>query len=82
MTNPLLSLWLSGTDAWMSAARSLWLADEMQRQQTRMMRAMGEQAIRLWSGAWMFPAPVKQRSLAERMAALSLRVVEGGPRSG
>jgi hypothetical protein len=31
-----------------------------------------------WSGMWMFPVPEGQRSVAERMAALSLRVVEDG----
>jgi hypothetical protein len=79
MTIPLLGLWLSGADAWMGVARGLSCA-EMQRQQARMVHEAVEQAIRFWGGAWMFPAPEKPRPVAERMAALSLRVVQGGRR--
>lgn len=77
--NPLLSLWLSGADAWMGAARGMCSA-RMQREQMRALDELGAQAIRIWSLAWMFPLPAKQPSIAERMAALSLRVVAGGRR--
>jgi hypothetical protein len=50
----------------------------MQRERTRMLREIGGQAIRFWKGAWMFPVAGKKHSVADRMAALSLRVVEGG----
>jgi hypothetical protein len=79
MTNPFLSLWLSGADVWMGATRGL-SCTAMQREQMRMIHAMGQQAIQFWAGAWMLPAPPRQRPLAERMATLSLRVVEGGRR--
>jgi hypothetical protein len=77
--NPLLSLWLRGADSWMGAARGLSFA-EMQREQMRMIRELGERAMHFWGGAWMFTLPTKQRPIAERMAALSLRLVEGGRR--
>lgn len=77
MSNPLLSLWLSGADAWMGAARGM-CSTEIQRQQMRMIHEVGEQVIQIWCAAWMFPLPGKQPSIAERMAALSLRVVAGG----
>jgi hypothetical protein len=77
--NPFLSLWLSGADAWMGATGAL-SPTEMLREQIKMTHAVGTQAVRFWGGAWMFPAPTKQQTLAERMSALSLRVVEGGRR--
>ena len=77
--NPLLSLWLSGTDAWMGAARGVCSA-EMQREQIRMIHELGVRVIQIWGAAWMFPLPARQPSTAERMAALSLRVVAGGRR--
>jgi hypothetical protein len=77
--NPFLSLWLSGADAWMGTTGAL-SPTEMLREQIRMTHAVGAQAVRFWGGAWMFPVPTKQQTLAERMSALSLRVVEGGRR--
>lgn len=79
MRNPLLSLWLSGADAWMGAARGMCSA-EMQREQMRMIHELGAQMLQIWGAAWMFPLPARQRPIAERMAALSLRVVAGGRR--
>jgi hypothetical protein len=75
----LLSLWLSGADAWMGAARGMCFA-EMQREQMRMIHELGAQVIQIWGAAWIFPLPTEQPSIAERMAALSLRVVAGGRR--
>lgn len=79
MRNPLLSLWLSGADAWMGAARGMCSA-EMQREQMRMIHELGAQMIQIWGAVWMLPSPARQRPIAERMAALSLRVVAGGRR--
>jgi hypothetical protein len=78
MADYLIGLWLLGAQAWIAAAHKLSWA-EMQREQARVFDRMAAQATCLWSGAWMFPAP-KRRPLTERMAALSLRVVEGGRR--
>jgi hypothetical protein len=39
--NPLMSMWLSGVNAWASAARGLWTA-ELHRQQTVMMKEATE----------------------------------------
>ncbi|MBR0667674.1 hypothetical protein GXW71_25185 [Roseomonas hellenica] len=77
MRNPWLTLWLNGADAWMGAARGLSFA-EIQREQMRMIHEVGQRAIQVWAVAWMFPWPARQRPIAERMAALSLRVVAGG----
>lgn len=51
MKNPMMSLWLSGANAWAGAARGLWTA-EMRRQQTAAVNEMTKQAIRFWTGAW------------------------------
>ena len=77
--NPLLSLWLSGANAWMGVVRGMCFA-EMQRGQIRMIHALGAQVIQILGAGWIFPLPAKQPSIAERMAALSLRVVAGGRR--
>jgi hypothetical protein len=77
--NPLLGLWLNSANAWMGVASKTPLA-EMQRQQSRTILEAGEQVIRFWSGAWMLSASDKDRPVAERMAARSLRVVQGGRR--
>lgn len=47
----MLSLWLSGANAWAGAARGFWTA-EMRRQQTAMVNEMTKQAFRFWTGAW------------------------------
>jgi hypothetical protein len=52
--NPLMSMWLSGVNAWAGAARGLWTA-ELHRQQTAMIKQATEQMIRFWTGAWMIP---------------------------
>lgn len=57
--NPMLSLWLSGANAWAGAARGLWTAELRRRQagqQAAAMREATRQAARFWSGAWMRPA--------------------------
>jgi hypothetical protein len=54
MRNPFLSFWLSAANAWAGAARGFWTA-EMQRQQTRMLSQMMEQAMVFWSGGWLQP---------------------------
>jgi len=79
MTDPFLSLWLCGADAWIAAARGVPPA-ETQCPLVRMAYETAAQAARFWSGAWMLPAPSTRPTTADRMAALSLRVVEGGRR--
>lgn len=49
--NPFMSMWLSGANSAGGAARGLWMS-ELCRQQ----RAMMQQMIRFWTGAWMSPA--------------------------
>lgn len=51
-SNPLMSAWLSGANAWAGAARSFWMA-EMQRQQIAMAEQTMRQAMEFWSGGWM-----------------------------
>jgi hypothetical protein len=75
LTNPVVDLWVSGARTWVGAAQGLSSA-EMLCEQARMMQRITAQAVCLWSGAWMFPPP-KTQTVAERMAALSLRVVVG-----
>jgi hypothetical protein len=60
-TNPLLSMWLSGANAWSNAGRGFWMA-ELQRQQTAMMKEATEQMFRFWTGAWMLPGSKNTRS--------------------
>jgi hypothetical protein len=79
VVNPFLSPWLCGADAWMGAAGIL-SPTEVLLEQMRIARDVTAHAFRFWVGAWTWPAPVGQPSLAERMAARSLRVVEGGRR--
>jgi hypothetical protein len=52
--NPLMSMWLSGVNAWAGAARGLWTA-ELHRPQTAMIKEATEQMIRFWTGACMIP---------------------------
>jgi hypothetical protein len=62
MKNPWMSLWLSGANAWMGAARGLWTA-EMHRQQTAMMNEAAKQMARMMTGPWptlMAPAPISR----------------------
>lgn len=63
----------------MGAVRAMCFA-EMQRGQMLMLHELGAQVIQILGAGLMFPLPVKQPSIAERMAALSLRVVAGGRR--
>ncbi len=60
MKNPWMSLWLSGANAWMGAARGFWTA-EMHRQQTAMMNEAAKQVARFWTGAWAAPAAPRAR---------------------
>ena len=57
--NPMLSLWLSGANAWAGAARGLWTAEPRRQQAGQQAAVMSEatrQAVRFWSGARMRPA--------------------------
>jgi hypothetical protein len=48
MTNPYMSLWLSGANAWAGAARGFWAA------QTRQQRnALTQEMMRWWMSAWL-----------------------------
>ncbi|SDB21338.1 hypothetical protein [Belnapia rosea] len=78
MTDPFSNPWLPSTYAWIAMHRAP-LA-EVQRQQARLMVEVSRQAIRFWSGAWLFPTLGNKPTTAARMVALSLRVVEGGRR--
>ena len=55
--NPLLSLWLSGANAFAGRARSAGAA-EAKRQQA----SSAKQAARLWSGAWLADAKPKPKA--------------------
>lgn len=79
MRSPLLSLWLSGVDAWMGAVHGMSFA-ELQREQIRMVHEFAARVTQAWGAGWMPSLPAKQPSITERMAALSLRVVAGGRR--
>ena len=79
MANVFLSLWLDGARAWMGTAYGL-SAPELLREQMRIGQEIGEQVLRFWSGVCMLPGPDARQSVGERMAMLSLRVVEGGLR--
>ncbi len=73
-----MSMWLDGADACWTMSRS-WSVLQTIEDQMRMADGMLGHAIRLWSlGFLLNPDP--RRGTAERMAALSLRVVEGGRR--
>lgn len=52
--NPMLSLVLSGANAWAGAARGLW-TKEAQRQQVASTRAAAKQAASFWTAALMPP---------------------------
>jgi hypothetical protein len=54
---------------------AVWL--DGQREQVRMMYWLAERTAELWRGGWTVRAP-ERPSVKKRMAALSLRVVEGG----
>ncbi len=73
-----MSMWLDGADACWTMSRS-WPVLGAVEDQMRMADGMLGRAIRLWSLGFLLNPDV-QRGTAERMAALSLRVVEGGRR--
>jgi hypothetical protein len=52
MSNPWLSLWLSGANTWASAIRGFWTA-ELRRQQTAMANEMVRQMTNFWVRTWM-----------------------------
>ena len=79
MANPSLDLWLGSLCAWMGAACTPPSA-EMLQEQMWLGCDIGERALRLWIDAWLPSAPRPKCGVEERMAALSLRVVEGGRR--
>ncbi|WP_198378394.1 hypothetical protein [Neoroseomonas rubea] len=70
LTNPLMSHWLSAANATAGAMRGYWMG-EMQRQQTAVAAAMGKQAMRFWSGAWM-------AQMASHAAPAAIDAVEQG----
>jgi len=55
MKNPWMSLWLSGANAWMGAARGFWTA-ETHRRQAAMMNEAAKQMASLWTRGWAVPA--------------------------
>ena len=77
--NPFLSLWLNSTGVWIGTTWRL-STTELLREQMRLGQEIGEQALRFWTGDWMRPRTSEAQSTEERMASLSLRVVEGGRR--
>ncbi len=77
--NPFLSFWLNRTGAWITIACRLSTA-ELLREQMRLGQKIGEQALQFWIGDWMHPLISEKQSTEKRMAALSLRLVEGGRR--
>ena len=79
MANPFLDLWMGSVCAWTGAAGRL-LSTETLHAQIGLCRDIGERGLRFWMDLWMSPAPRRTCSVGERMAALSLRVVEGGRR--
>jgi hypothetical protein len=58
--NPFMSMWLSGANAVLGAARSRATA-EGKRQATTMMSHGAKQMARLWSGALTAPPPRKKK---------------------
>ena len=79
MANPFLDLWMGSVCTWTGAAGGL-LFTEMLHAQIRLNQDIGERGLRFWIDVWMSTAPRRKCSVGERMAALSLRVVEGGRR--
>ena len=58
--NPPMSMWLSGANAILGAARSRATA-EGKRQAVTMMSQGAKQMARFWSGAWMAPSARKKK---------------------
>ena len=79
MANPFLDLWLGSVCAWTGAACSPFSTVMLQKWM-RFGHDIAELTLRFWMDLWMSPAPRRTCSVGERMAALSLRVVEGGRR--
>lgn len=71
------SLWLVSMQSWATRACELSLL-ELHRQQAQAFGNIVEQVGRSWTGAWLSAALSGRRSVADRMAERSLRVVEGG----
>lgn len=79
MTECFLRLWLSGADALIGLPYLLaTTAVELQSEQTRVVLHMGEWAVHFWDPIWTAAVPQRHLSTSERMALLSLRVVQGG----
>ena len=79
MANPFLDLWLGSLCAWMGATCSPHSIEMLQKQMW-LGHDIREQARRFWIDNWISPARRPKCTVEERMAALSLRVVEGGRR--
>ena len=79
MANPFLDLWLGSVCALTGAACSP-LSTAMLQKRMRLGRDIAELTLRFWMDVWMSPTPERKCRVGERMAALSLRVVEGGRR--
>ncbi|MGH8726599.1 MAG: hypothetical protein ACREV9_00235 [Burkholderiales bacterium] len=58
--NPLMSMWMSGANAVVSAARSRATA-EVKRQAATMMTKGAKQMVSFWTGALMAPPPKKKK---------------------
>jgi hypothetical protein len=58
--NPLMSMWMSGTNAVLGSARSRSTA-EGKRQAATMMAEGAKQMVRFWSGGLMAPPPRKNK---------------------
>jgi hypothetical protein len=74
---PALVLWAGGLRAWTVAAAA---AVEAGRWQVAAAAGFGATAVRLLGAGPARPVPDRARPLAERMAARSLRLVQGGRR--
>ncbi|MFH5926753.1 hypothetical protein [Roseomonas xinghualingensis] len=63
--NPLLSVFLSGANAWAGAARGMWAA-EFRRQHAEAMKEGSRQAASFWTAALTPPAPGRKKPRKRR----------------
>ena len=81
MTECFLKLWLGSAETLAGLLYQLAVnAVELQREQARAVLHVSEWATHFWDPIWTAAEPQRQRPTSERMALLSLRVVQGGQR--
>ena len=79
MTECFLKLWLGSAETLIGLLCHLAVTvAELQREQTRVVLHVSEWATHFWDPIWTAAEPQRQRPTSERMALLSLRVVQGG----